>query len=479
MDSFKTKILSFLFGMHRLCVVKDSDGFLSRSDVQKWLSEANVVIEQGSQFQLRLMFELRYNTDKDSRYCFVADDSFQVLPDIRQCSNIVSFNLSDFFPAYHKPYMISAPLDVMEKLYGKVQVKTLNMRETEILVSQLEEQKDPMDEILRTLLEISGNNLEEKLFEVGECIVESLERDAYDKIEKEIDRINSEWQNGLEDRYFGQILSSFLSAPSYVGNVLNHIYTKYKNDKVALVVVDGMSFWQYLILKKSLPSTLDIQDSFIYSWIPSITMLSRQAIFKGGRPSRDYRQNPQNEKKLWFEYWRNHDFMDEEIGYEYNHLEENSGIAKRLAYVTAKLDDKMHASENNRDLFSLTKNWATSFVNDIDCLIADGYKLFLTTDHGNVETNGWRKLTSQEKVYLYGDGSRGMRHLIYKDTHGMNELYNQMEPEQVWRHDDWIVWRNRKSFLSNRDQVITHGGCHFLEVLVPFVKISRNLVNYE
>ena len=317
------------------------------------------------------------------------------------------------------------------------------------------------------------------MFEVGECIVESLERDAYDKIEKEIDRINSEWQNGLEDRYFGQILSSFLSAPSYVGNVLNHIYTKYKNDKVALVVVDGMSFWQYLILKKSLPSTLDIQDSFIYSWIPSITMLSRQAIFKGGRPSRDYRQNPQNEKKLWFEYWRNHDFMDEEIGYEYNHLEENSGIAKRLAYVTAKLDDKMHASETNRDLFSLTKNWATSFVNDIECLIADGYKVFLTTDHGNVETNGWRKLTSQEKVYLYGDGSRGMRHLIYNDTHGMNELYNQMEPKQVWRHDDWIVWRNRKSFLSNRDQVITHGGCHFLEVLVPFVKISRNLVNYE
>ena len=472
MDSFKTKILSFLFGRHRLCVVRDTDGFLLRGDVQKWLLDDNVVIEHGSQFQLRLMFELRYKTDIENRYCFVADENIQVLPDIRQCTNIITFNLSDFFPAYHKQSIVSAPLDVMEKLYGRAQVKTLNMTETKALISQLEEQRDPMDDILKKLSWITGDNIEEKTVEVGDCIVESLGRDAYDKIEKEIDRINWEWQKGLEERYFGKLSSSFLSAPSYVGNILNHIHANYKNDKVALVVVDGMSLWQYLTLKKSLPNTLNIQDSFIYSWVPSITMLSRQSIFRGGIPLRDYKQNPKNEEKLWFDYWTSHGFMVDEIGYEYNDLGESCGTTKRLAYVTVKLDEKMHASENNRDLFSLTQNWASSFVRDIKQLIADGYKVFLTTDHGNVEATGWRRLTPQEKVYVYGDGSRGMRHLIYDDTHGMDELYNQMDPEQVWRHDDWIVWRNRKSFSSNGYQEITHGGCHFLEVLVPFVKIS-------
>lgn len=471
MDNFKTKILSFLFGRHRLCLVKDTDGFLSRKDVQEWLSDANVVFGQGSQFQLRLLFELKYKSDKDCKYCFIAEDNFQILPDIRQCSNNVTLNLSDFFPAYHKPTVASAPLDVIQKLYGRVQVKSLNKTETRTLIAQLEEQRDPMDAILKKLSWIAGDNLEEKLVELNECIVESLEKDSYGKIEKEIDRINSEWQKGIEERYIGKIPSSFLPAPSYVGNVLNHIQANYKNDKVALVVVDGMSFWQYLTLKKSLPSSLKIQDSYIYSWIPSITMLSRQSIFRGGVPIRDYKQNPQNEEKLWFDYWTNHGFRSDEIGYEYNVLGESCGVVKRLAYVTVKLDEKMHASENYRDLYSLTKNWASSFVNDIERLINNGYKVFLTTDHGNVEAKGWRRLTPQEKVYLYGDGSRGMRHLIYDDANGMDELYNQMDHDNVWRYEDWIVWRNRESFSSKGCQEITHGGCHFLEVLVPFIKI--------
>lgn len=471
MDNFKTKILSFLFGRHRLCVVKDTDGFLCRKDVQEWLLDANVVFGQGSQFQLRLMFELKYKTDTDCKYCFIAEDNFQILPDIRQCSNFVTLNLSDFFPAYHKPTVASASLDVIQKLYDRVQVKTLNKTETKTLIEQLEEQRDPMDAILKKLSWIAGDDLEEKLVELNECIVESLEKDGFGKIEKEIDRINSEWQKGIEERYFGKIPSSFLSAPSYVGNVLNHIQANYKNDKVALVVVDGMSFWQYLTLKKSLPSSLKIQDSHIYSWIPSITMLSRQAIFRGGVPIRDYKQNPQNEEKLWFDYWKGHGFRDDEIGYEFNVLGESCGTSKRLAYVTVKLDEKMHASENYRDLYSLTKNWASSFVNDIERLINNGYKVFLTTDHGNVEAKGWRRLTPQEKVYLYGDESRGKRHLIYDDANGMDELYNQMDHDNVWRYEDWIVWRNRESFSSKGCQEITHGGCHFLEVLVPFIKI--------
>lgn len=472
MDSLKTEILSFLFGDRRLCVVNDKDGFLFRKDVQEWLSDSGVEFEQGTRFQLRLMYELRYKTDTDCKYCFVTDENFQVLPDIRRCSNIVTFNLSKFLPAYHRPSLVSASLDVLEKVYRRRQVKTLNMIETTNLIAQLEEQQDPMDIIIRKLSQITGDKLEERLADVSECIVEALELDGYDKISKEIDRINSEWQQGLEERYFGQVLpSSYLSAPSYVGHVLNHIQANYKNDLVALVVVDGLSFWQYLTLKKALPDFLTIQDSHIYSWIPSITMLSRQSIFRGAAPVRDYKQNPQNEEKLWFEYWTKQSFLKDEIGYEYNALGESCGTAKRLAYVTVKLDEKMHALENNRELFLLTQNWASSFAKDIMMLIDAGYKVFLTADHGNVESVGWRKLTSQEKVYVYGDRSKGMRHLIYDDTHGMDELYEQMDHDQVWRHENWIVWRNRKSFSSNGCQEITHGGCHFLEVLIPFIKI--------
>ncbi len=473
MDNLKSEILSYIFGNHRLCVVNDRDGILVRPDIQEWLADDDVVFKHGSQLQLRLMFELEYKEKTDIKYCFIANENFQILPDIKQCSNIVTFNLTTFFPAYHKQSLLTAPAEVLEKLYNRHQVRNLNMMETKILISQLEEQRDPMDRIIRELSKTNGNNLEEHLVDVSECIVEALEHDAYGQIEKEIDRINSEWQQGLKDRYFGQVIpSSYLTAPSYVGNVLKHIQANYKHDKIALMVVDGLSFWQYLTLKKALPNSLNIQESHIYSWIPSITMLSRQALFRGSIPTRDYKQNPQNEEKLWFDYWTRHGLLENEIGYEYNALGESCGTAKRLAYVSVKLDEKMHASENNRELFLLTQNWASSFANDIKKLTDANYTVFVTTDHGSVEAEGWRRLTPQEKVYVYGDGSRGMRHLIYDDVNGMAELYNQMDHNQAWRYEDWIVWRNRKSFSSKGCKEITHGGCHFLEVLIPFIKIK-------
>jgi hypothetical protein len=71
----------------------------------------------------------------------------------------------------------------------------------------------------------------------------------------------------------------------------------YRQEKIALVLIDGMSLWQYELLKTSFSNIAN--EEVIYSWIPSITQLSRQAIFRGDNPVTEYRQDPINEKKLW------------------------------------------------------------------------------------------------------------------------------------------------------------------------------------
>ena len=38
-------------------------------------------------------------------------------------------------------------------------------------------------------------------------------------------------------------------------------------------------------------------------------------------------------------------------------------------------------------------------------------------------------------------------------------------------HDNWAIWRNTQSFESK--DLITHGGAHFLEVVIPFIKIEK------
>lgn len=86
-------------------------------------------------------------------------------------------------------------------------------------------------------------------------------------------------------------------------------------------------------------------------------------------------------------------------------------------------------------------------------------------------SHAWRGLTSQEKTFLYRDGSRGQRHLIYNDAEHMNNFISaNRDEEKSWMTSkDWLVWKTDKCFKSA--DCITHGGSHFLEVVIPFIKI--------
>ena len=74
-------------------------------------------------------------------------------------------------------------------------------------------------------------------------------------------------------------------------------------------------------------------------------MLSRQAIFRGGRPQMDYKQSPEAERRLWHDFWHQVGMSSYELQYLYDNEEFaiNEGV-NRLAYVTVEMDYKMHAS---------------------------------------------------------------------------------------------------------------------------------------
>jgi hypothetical protein len=232
-----------------------------------------------------------------------------------------------------------------------------------------------------------------------------------------------------------------------------------------------MAYWQYLVLKGQLGDLVQ-EESVIFSWMPSITMLSRQAIFRGDNPLQDYKQCPSNEEKLWQQFWINAGVNAADVQYIYDGDElEAYPTTKRLALVTNELDDKMHASTDNSDLIALTENWARRFASKIKYLKESGFTVYLTTDHGNVLSNGWRNLTSQEKTFLYKDGSRGTRHLIYDNLDEMKEFVAKNAEMTFLTHQNWAVMTGDRCFKKGGQEMITHGGSHFLEVLIPFVKL--------
>jgi hypothetical protein len=240
-------------------------------------------------------------------------------------------------------------------------------------------------------------------------------------------------------------------------------------------VVDGMALWQYELLKSRLPGIK--HEEVIYSWLPSITQLSRQAIFRGDTPQTDYRQGPASEEKLWKTYWREKGCHEFEVVYQHEKTDfSNIDSVSKLAIVLKDLDDKMHSSTDYVDLLMLTKNWIErSKINQVvGELISKGFIVFLTTDHGNIQAKGWRGLQGREKLGTNKSGSRSERHIEYSEK-WLSDEFMSNNPEMgdsVVMEEQAIYFKTDLSF-SNKESLVTHGGAHLLEVLIPFVEINN------
>ncbi len=100
------------------------------------------------------------------------------------------------------------------------------------------------------------------------------------------------------------------------------------------------------------------KEEITFSWIPSITQLSRRAIFRGSGPLESYKQNPTNESKLWKDYWKSKNLNDFEILYQNDTINvSNIDGIKRLGIVYKDLDDYLGSSKDYNDLLKLTENW--------------------------------------------------------------------------------------------------------------------------
>lgn len=174
--------------------------------------------------------------------------------------------------------------------------------------------------------------------------------------------------------------------PRIVTQVLPFI-SKQVDEKSALVVVDGMNYWQALLLTRSLEDRLKVKAKYdcIYAWLPSVTELSRQAIFRGVPAFQQYYHHSGN--------------ISEEMS------------VNRLGYVAVDLDEKTHTSDNYMYLYDATKRWVAEkgIVGNIRHLIDGGYKVYIVTDHGNIETTAYRNLDSRDKI----GASQSLRHITH------------------------------------------------------------------
>lgn len=482
MDSFVADILSKITrpGID-LSIVQNVDGFLSRVDTQDaFVREANVMLLPATALELRVHYE-RWHKGSGQQLCYVVSDLDEVMPDIKAEAFCCTFDVCELLWGYDQTEILrwNASFSVLHALYQKKQNRYLDAVQTRKEMGFMADGANGfgMESIISKLQSIPLNWTEVDTMEticryVRQCIVNR----SFDSIEPVLDNLNKEFQSFMNQEYRGLLTKSHVKRPYSVNNILKHIH--YNNpdfrNKVALIVIDGMSYWQYQQLRDALNEVgIETHDEVTFAWLPSITKLSRQAIFRGDMPKNSYVQNPNNERKLWFDYWERKRFPKYLIWYEYEGTVNHPEAYSRLGYVSTSIDQHMHGSRDLKDLLDLTANRVTEIMPQIKSLYDANYRIYITTDHGNVYSHAWRALTPQEKTMVYGNESRGGRHLIFTKSEYRDYFFEQnpgLESEMLVM-DNYAVWRDARCFKGSDE--VTHGGSHFLEMIVPFVTIER------
>jgi len=258
-----------------------------------------------------------------------------------------------------------------------------------------------------------------------------------------------------------------------------------------LIILDGLSFDQWLIIKEELSQAdfkLNFIENCIFGWIPTITSISRQAIFSGKPPLffPNSLYNTDKEPMYWKNFWIDQGFDEKEIAF-YKNPHFNTIILSEDLYVSPKIkivglifdivDKIMHGMElGTSGMYNQIRQLSQqpSFFRMINQFLENDFRVFLTSDHGNIEALGCGKPSEGAIADI-----RGERVRLYSDLLLRKQVRNSFPESLEWSPIGIpenclpLIAPHRKAFIKEGVKTVSHGGVSVEEVIVPFIEIER------
>jgi hypothetical protein len=261
--------------------------------------------------------------------------------------------------------------------------------------------------------------------------------------------------------------------------------------KIALVVVDGLALDQWLVVREALASKepgLRFREQAVFAWIPSLTSVSRQATFAGKAPIffPNSIHTTDKEPALWAQFWADQGLAPNEVvylkGLGDGGLETVSEAlshpkAKVVGLVVDKVDKIMHGMEmGTAGMHNQVGQWAKQqyLSTLLDLLLDRGFRVYLTSDHGNIEAEGCGRPAEGAVADL-----RGERVRIYHDAVLRGKVKERFPAAIEWGTiglpEDYLALLApaRQAFVHEKQRTVSHGGISIEELIVPLVRIER------
>ena len=310
-----------------------------------------------------------------------------------------------------------------------------------------------------------------KLGELGYICFEVQDPNIQSKYFEILNTINNRFQIFINNHYESLFSMSGLRHPITIDKVQDYIAANTKNSKIAFIVIDGMNYWQWTNLKHKLENLgLSIEDKPTLSWLPSITAWARQSIFAGKKP--DLSIDNRSEGELFKNYWTTkHHKAPYQVSYESVKTEQKITIPSSditvSGFVTNGLDDLMHGNIMGYEQLYLNTNlWIekSGICESVKDLRNAGFEVYISTDHGNIEAELNLKVTAGQKSLMHSKSKR----FVQFDTEEQAESFIKINKNyMLGKKDKSVFFRDINGFGTSGEKVITHGGSHILELLIP------------
>lgn len=262
------------------------------------------------------------------------------------------------------------------------------------------------------------------------------------------------------------------------------------NGRLALLVIDGMSLGQWAVIRevlRELADDLRFEEQCLFAWIPTLTSISRQALFSGKLPQffPDSIYTTAKDGSLWRQFWTERGYDSDSVHYltalgpakknEVFTLLEDERV-KVLGLVVNTVDDIMHGMVlGSAGMYSQVEQWVRQgyLLSLLRALVAHGFSVLLTSDHGNVEARGLGAPTEGSIAE-----TRGQRVRIYPSPELRSSLLHNYPDAVSWPQIGLpvdifpAIAPADKAFIAAGEVTVSHGGCAVDEVIVPLVSIT-------
>lgn len=322
-------------------------------------------------------------------------------------------------------------------------------------------------------------------------------RKRHRRLGEEVNETFARWLEG----HYASLINLPPSNPAMVHHVARRIARELEQSKqarAALIVVDGLALDQWITVRRALEERdreLLMHESAIFAWIPTLTSISRQAIF-AGRPPLYFPASIHStnaEGNLWRKQWEDAGFSRGEIAYQraLGDMPASGDIAETLdaalispktrlaGLVVDKVDRIMHGMQlGSAGMHNQVAQWCQGgFLSSlIGGLLDRGFDVWLKADHGNIECKGLGRPSEGVIAEIRGERVRIYPTPQLRDqTAAAFSFARKWNPVGMPAESFPLVAQGEGAFVTPGETLVGHGGIAIEEVIVPLVRFERRM----